>query len=186
MARCEVCAASIVPHDAISRGLEFVGADVEAPAECGRNKFGEYGRLRGIHEVPQKNALVFSPQQFLQLTDSSIAHRLQYPPGFLLTSEKQKMTLPFSNNINSLNTAINVWSNCTIADDRSQILTWLSPLEPRLQHQDIQYRRVDNIGEWLLQTDEFRNWYAGNEGGGCDNAVLFCHGNPGVGKTYIR
>ena len=29
MARCEVCAASIVPHDAISRGLEFVGADVE-------------------------------------------------------------------------------------------------------------------------------------------------------------
>jgi len=96
------------------------------------------------------------------------------------------MSLPFSNNINSLNTAINVWSNCTIADDRSQILNWLSPLEPRLQHQDIQNRRVENVGERLLQTEEFRSWHAGNEGGGCNNAVLFCYGNPGVGKTYIR
>jgi len=96
------------------------------------------------------------------------------------------MSLPFSNNINSLNTAINVWNNCTIADDRSQILAWLSPLEPRLQHQDIQNRRVENVGEWLLQTEEFKRWYAGNERVEQDNAVLFCYGNPGVGKTYIR
>ena len=84
-----------------------------------------------------------------------------------------------------MNTAISVW-NCTITDGRSQILTWLSPLEPRLQHQDIQNRRVENVGEWLLKTDEFRSWYAGNEGDEDDNAVLFCYGNPGVGKTYIR
>ena len=96
------------------------------------------------------------------------------------------MSLPFSNIINSLNTAISVWSNCTITDDRSQILTWLSPLEPRLQHQDIQNRRVEGVGEWLLQTEEFRSWHACNEGGEYDNAVLFCYGNPGVGKTYIR
>ena len=98
------------------------------------------------------------------------------------------MSLPFSNNTNSFNTAINLWSNCAIADNRSQILTWLSPLEPRLQHQDIQNRRVEGVGEWLLQTEEFRFWYAGagNEGGEDDNAVLFCYGNPGVGKTYIR
>ena len=98
------------------------------------------------------------------------------------------MSLPFSNNINSLNTAVNVWSNCTIADDRSQILTWLSPLEPRLRHQDIRDRRVETVGEWLLQTEEFRSWYAGSGGDESDkvNAVLFCYGNPGVGKTYIR
>ena len=113
---------------------------------------------------------------------------LHHPPPTISSSpaKKLKMSLPFSNNSNSFNTAISVSTNYTIADDRSQILTWLSPLEPRLQHQDIQNRRVDNIGKWLLQTEEFRSWYVGNEGGGCDNPVLFCYGNPGVGKTYIR
>ena len=95
------------------------------------------------------------------------------------------MSQHLSNNINSLNTAINVWSNCTIADDQSQILTWLSPLEPRLRHQDIRDRRVENVGEWLLQTEEFRGWQAGSGGGESDDAVLFCYGDPGVGKTYI-
>jgi len=92
----------------------------------------------------------------------------------------------FSNNINSLNTAVNVWNNYTFAEDRSQTLTWLSPLEPRLRHQDIQASRVENIGEWLIQTKEFRSWRAGDEGGESSNAALFCYGNPGVGKTYIR
>ena len=102
------------------------------------------------------------------------------------SSEEPKMSSPFSNNINSFNTAVNVWNRCTVADERSQILTWLSPLEPKLRHQDIQDRRVESIGEWLLQTEEFRSWYTGSEGSGSDDPVLFCHGDPGVGKTYIR
>ena len=88
------------------------------------------------------------------------------------------------NTTNSFNS--NVWNNCTFADDRSQLLTWLSPLEPSLRHCDIRERRVSDIGEWLLQTEEFGGWYRfGGEGGG-DKAVLFCYGDPGVGKTFIR
>jgi len=61
---------------------------------------------------------------------------------------------------NSFNTnSINVSHNFTVTNDRSQLLTWLSPLEPRLRHRDIQERRVDNIGEWLMQTEEFRSWH---------------------------
>jgi len=101
----------------------------------------------------------------------------------VLSGRKQKMSQFFSNNTNSLNTTVN---NITIADDRSNILAWLSPLEPRLRHQDIQDSRVEHIGEWLLQTEEFRNWCAGSEGSESDSGVLFCYGNPGVGKTYIR
>ena len=93
------------------------------------------------------------------------------------------MSQSFSNNINSWNTTVN---NITTADDRSKILAWLSPLEPRLRHQDIQDNRVENIGEWLLQTKEFRSWRAGSGGGESNNAVLFCYGDPGTGKTYIR
>ena len=92
------------------------------------------------------------------------------------------MSQPFSNNINSLNT----FNNITIADDRPNILGWLSPLEPRLRHQDIQDNRVEDIGEWLLQTEEFKSWCAGGGRGKSDNAVLFCYGDPGAGKTYIR
>ena len=51
-----------------------------------------------------------------------------------------------------------VWNSCTFADDRSQLLTWLSPLEPSLRHFDIRDRRVNDIGEWLMQTEEFKRW----------------------------
>ena len=79
-----------------------------------------------------------------------------------------------------------VWNSDTITDDRSQLLTWLSPLNPSLRHWDIQERRVADIGEWLLETEEFRRWTAGSEGGDGESAVLFCYGHPGVGKTFIR
>ena len=95
------------------------------------------------------------------------------------------MSQPFSQNTNSFNmshTAISV----TVTDDRSNILAWLSPLDPKSRHQDIQERRVENIGEWLLQTEEFRSWYAGSGGDESDKGVLFCYGNPGVGKTYNK
>ena len=86
-------------------------------------------------------------------------------------------------NANSFN---NVWNSYTIADDRSLLLSWLSPLEPKLRHQDIQEHRVDDVGEWLTQTEEFRRWSDGSCEGEDDKAVLFCYGAPGVGKTFIR
>ena len=94
------------------------------------------------------------------------------------------MSQSFSHNTNSFNTAVT--NNLIISDERSQILAWLSPLEPRLRHQDIRDGRVENVGEWLLQTEEFRSWRAGSGGGESNGVVLFCYGDPGVGKTYIR
>ena len=93
--------------------------------------------------------------------------------------------MSFTDNINSFNVS-NVPNHCTLAEDRSEVLTWLSPLEPRIRHQDLRTRRADNVGEWLLQTGEFRRWYDGAERGGNDHAILFCCGGPGVGKTYLR
>ena len=92
------------------------------------------------------------------------------------------MSESFSNNSNSFNTV----NNFTVADDRSDVLAWLSPLNPKLRHRDIRDSRVENVGEWLLQTEEFRSWQAGSGGTKSDNAVLFCYGDPGVGKTFIR
>ena len=95
-------------------------------------------------------------------------------------------TIDNSTNLSNNTNSFNVQNNYVVADDRSPLLTWLSPLEPRLRHRDIQERRVDNVGEWLLQTEEFRSWHAGSGEGESDKAVLFCYGGPGVGKTFIR
>ena len=116
------------------------------------------------------------------------------------------MEQAFSNNNNSLNTIgflnnnknfLNEYVNChntntysgntfnyTI-DDRSEILAWLSPLEPRARHRDIVARRIDNIGAWLLETEEFKRWYSGNREDASYRPTLFCDGDPGAGKSYI-
>jgi len=76
-----------------------------------------------------------------------------------------------------------VWNvnNIAATDERSEIFAWLSPLEPRIRHQDLRTRRAENIGEWLLHTDEFQSWCNGAE-----HATLFFYGDPAVGKTYFR
>ena len=90
----------------------------------------------------------------------------------------------FSNNTN----AFNVWNNSTFANDRSRLLALLSSMEPGLKHSEVRERRINDVGEWLTQTKEFRRWcgLVGEGGGEGDNAVLFCYGDPGVGKTFIR
>ena len=74
--------------------------------------------------------------------------------------------------------------NTIISDDDTPIMHWLSPLEPGNRHQSVRTDRFDGVGDWLLETSEFREW-RGSEGR-ADKAVLLCSGNPGVGKTYLR
>ena len=100
-----------------------------------------------------------------------------------LSSTTFKITkMAHTNSFNTTN-SYNIWNNYT--NDRSQLLTWLSPLEPSLRHQDIRERRVRGVGEWLLKTKKFRRWCADSGEDESDGAVLFGHGDPGVGKTFI-
>jgi len=101
------------------------------------------------------------------------------------------MSLSFSHNYNSFNPTYVTYTNTTYtnsiaAEDRPNFLAWLSPLDPKLRHQDIRDRRIENVGEWVLETEEFRSWYAGTKCDGSEKAVLFCYGDPGIGKTFIR
>ena len=80
----------------------------------------------------------------------------------------------------------NVWNNCdiSVADEKRAVLEWLSPLEPRERHQAIGMGRVAGVGDWFLHTEEFTQWI--QSGDGTAKPVLFCYGDPGVGKTYLR
>jgi len=93
-----------------------------------------------------------------------------------------------SDDINSFNitSSNSIRDDPVLPDERSEILEWLSPLEPQIRHRDIRARRVDEVGNWLLQTEEYRNWFRSIRGGESDGAALFCYGGLGVGKTYIR
>jgi len=90
---------------------------------------------------------------------------------------------PYSFNTNPHNKVTNV--NIGAVDDRVEILGWLSPLEPRLRHQDIRKHRVDNLGEWRMQTEEFGSWCDGAQQERSESAALFCPGDLGAGKTYF-
>ena len=84
------------------------------------------------------------------------------------------------NQINSYNTTTNI----TYVNERTKLLNWLSPLQPHVRHNDVRARRQDGLGEWFLQSDEFLRWRDGE--GDFGKATLFCSGNPGVGKTFLR
>ena len=97
----------------------------------------------------------------------------------------RRMSRAFTDNINSFNNVSGNISFTAIDDEESKIFAWLSPLESHVRHHDICEQRVDSVGDWLLETREFRSWYNGGENGGSDHAALFCYGDPGVGKSYI-
>ena len=126
-----------------------------------------------FHKIP---SLSRNPRNS-RLTPSPIIYNILIRKG-------QEMSQLFSNNIASFNTTNNI--NLTVTDDQPNILAWLSPLDPKFRHQDIRDRRVEGIGEWLLQTEEFKSWCAGSGRSEVNDAVLFCYGDPGVRKTYIR
>ena len=132
----------------------------------------------------------------------ALSHLRSYNPGnppkfldatFLITlpvliesvssnmAQKSSQNLSITGNINSFNNVINF--NTRISDDDNQIQEWLSPLESQQRHKDVRADRLHGVGDWFLETSEFRKWSNGEDGS--LGQVLFCSGGPGVGKTYL-
>ena len=99
----------------------------------------------------------------------------------------QTPTININQNVGNVTDSYkNVWNNCEISvwDEKRQILEWLSSMAPRERHQAISEGRMDGVGDWLLRTNEFEKWHTGEDQ--AVNPVLFCYGDPGAGKTYLR
>ena len=98
-----------------------------------------------------------------------------------------RINTSFNNNLDILNNNQNCFNTnkITLTDARSGVLAWLSPLEPRSRQFSLAADRVEGVGDWLLQTEQFQTWHSLDTQSEPQNATLFCHGNPGVGKTYI-
>ena len=87
-------------------------------------------------------------------------------------------------NVNSGNITESFNTTIYKSDEDAQIMRWLSPIEPGNRHHGVRTDRFPGVGNWLLETREWMEWRGGEDG--ADKAVLFCTGNPGVGKTYLR
>jgi len=84
------------------------------------------------------------------------------------------------NVLNSYNNTINVG----VSEESLRIQAWLSPLEPLARHQDVRNRRLDGVGDWVLQNNEFESWRMSQDNS--VNRIVLCYGDQGAGKTYIR
>ena len=84
------------------------------------------------------------------------------------------------NTIGSYNTT----NTINQSGEDAEFMRWLSPLEPKDRHHNVRTDRFEGVGDWLLETSEFQEWK--DSDGEADKAVLFCSGDPGVGKTYLR
>jgi len=102
------------------------------------------------------------------------------------TTHTQSIT--FGNNNANCSTTIGSYNTTTTtiynSDEDAKIMGWLSPLESDNRHHSLRTDRFGGVGDWLSGTSEFREWNGGE--GGADQAVLFCSGDPGVGKTHLR
>ena len=101
-----------------------------------------------------------------------------------MTQISHMQSVSFGDGNSNCGNMSNISNTFHISDEDASIMRWISPLEPNNRHQGVRNERFDGVGNWLLETTEFREWRYGE--GGDDKAVLFCSGNPGVGKTYLR
>jgi len=141
--------------------------------------------------MPQRRTSTVSSSVPWAKSSQDLTHILEFTrnPDSSAYNDNSFNTMGSQNHNTGSNNIINsgnVLNNISITDDRSEMLAWLSPLEPYIRHHDIQTRRVSDVGDWLLRTEEFRSWHRGDGDGRSQRATIFCPGNPGVGKTYIR
>ncbi|KAF8245541.1 hypothetical protein K440DRAFT_587008, partial [Wilcoxina mikolae CBS 423.85] len=65
-------------------------------------------------------------------------------------------------------------------DHRKKVLKFLSSaVDHEARHKDIRDKRHENTGRWFFQKDAYQQWLKGPD------FVLWCHGIPGAGKTFL-
>jgi hypothetical protein len=62
---------------------------------------------------------------------------------------------------------------------RRKIKSWLCPLESWQKQENVYADHHEGTGQWFLESEEFKNWLEGTP------KVLWCHGDPGSGKTVL-
>lgn len=65
-------------------------------------------------------------------------------------------------------------------EKRLSVIKWVSDLDYSCVQEEVLNHRFGSTGAWLLQHEEFKNWFEGD-----GSSLLWCWGNPGAGKTVL-
>ena len=132
----------------------------------------------------QQDLLTIREKSYSHCT-RSLTHKKFSSPSIAQMSPEHQQPTGNINSFNNNNSFNNIFNYIAEEDTEGrQILKWLSPLEPQQRHRGVQADRLNSVGRWVLETSEFRKWKDAEDSSG--EPVLFCYGNPGVGKTYVR
>jgi Cdc6-like AAA superfamily ATPase len=72
-----------------------------------------------------------------------------------------------------------IWKRDQQAGQFQKVVDWLSPPDPETNHAAARKRHEPDTGAWLLQSNEYQNWKAG------DIRHLWLYGKAGCGKTVL-
>jgi hypothetical protein len=87
--------------------------------------------------------------------------------------------LQHSSSAVAISTALDVLANQK-AQVEEDLLNWLSDFPYELRHEERYSKKHPGTGGWLLQHDKFQAWIQSST-----SAVLWCHGGPGTGKSFL-
>jgi hypothetical protein len=66
------------------------------------------------------------------------------------------------------------------ARDKEDLLNWLSSFPYEERHEERYSKKHPGTGDWLVQHTKFQRWIQS-----ADSSVLWCHGGPGTGKSFL-
>jgi len=87
--------------------------------------------------------------------------------------------LQHSSSAATLSKTIDVLANQE-AQVKEDLLNWLSDYPYEERHEERYSKKHPGTGDWLLQHDKFQDWFRST-----GSAVLWCHGGPGTGKSFL-
>ena len=133
-----------------------------------------------IHSLLETSRNVYNTTKTLPLLASSTEETLKVVQRLELIAESSSSDVLFS--LRRVEHLIAGIHNQAIDARWYSFLEWLSDNRHENKHQDLQEKRVEGTGEWLLQEALFESWRSEED---LHSHVLWCHGIPGAGKTFL-
>jgi hypothetical protein len=87
--------------------------------------------------------------------------------------------LQHSSSAVAASTALDVRANQEVRD-KEDLLNWLSSFTYEERHEERFSKKHPGIGDWLLRHARFQHWIQSTS-----STVLWCHGGPGTGKSFL-
>lgn len=84
-----------------------------------------------------------------------------------------------SKQVTTINNGVDAIINQQMDQESIKVLDWLSSIDCHSKQREVLSRRQEGTGEWLFESQEYRNWLDGK------HKLLWCSGSPGAGKTVL-